>query len=207
MPTTLEAVRPIELAEIREARERIAGTIVRTPLVRLELGPDYPGYPAQAREPAADQRLQVARRRQCRGHAARVRAQARRLDDQRGKRRTRRRLRGEKSGRALHGRGDRDGAGLEARADEGARREAHSGALRCRLEGARGAFVSRSRRDVRASVRRSQFHRRPCDHGFGDSGRRARHRRGHCRHRRRRTHHRRRQRDQGAQAGDQGLGR
>src|SRR5712671_2013241 len=42
MPTTLEAVRPIDLAEIREARERIAGTIVRTPLVRLELGPDYP---------------------------------------------------------------------------------------------------------------------------------------------------------------------
>ena len=42
MPTTLEPVRPIELAEIREARERIAGTIVRTPLVRLELGPDYP---------------------------------------------------------------------------------------------------------------------------------------------------------------------
>jgi threonine dehydratase len=42
MPTTLEAVRPIDLTEIREARERIAGTIVRTPLVRLELGPDYP---------------------------------------------------------------------------------------------------------------------------------------------------------------------
>ena len=42
MPTTFETVRPIELAEIREARERIAGTIVRTPLVRLELGPGYP---------------------------------------------------------------------------------------------------------------------------------------------------------------------
>src|SRR6266446_1412611 len=42
MPTTLEAVRPVELAEIREARTRIANTIVRTPLVRLELGPDYP---------------------------------------------------------------------------------------------------------------------------------------------------------------------
>ena len=42
MSTTLEAVRPIELEEIREARERIAETIVRTPLVRLELGPDYP---------------------------------------------------------------------------------------------------------------------------------------------------------------------
>ena len=42
MPTTPEPVRPIELAEIREARVRIAGTIVRTPLVRLELGPDFP---------------------------------------------------------------------------------------------------------------------------------------------------------------------
>jgi len=42
MPTTLEAVRPIELAGIREARTRIAGTIVRTPLVRLELGDGHP---------------------------------------------------------------------------------------------------------------------------------------------------------------------
>lgn len=38
----LEPVRPIELAEIRAARERIAGTIVRTPLVRLELGAGHP---------------------------------------------------------------------------------------------------------------------------------------------------------------------
>ena len=38
----LEPVRPIELAEIKAARERIAGTILRTPLVRLELGPGYP---------------------------------------------------------------------------------------------------------------------------------------------------------------------
>src|SRR5436305_247460 len=42
MSTTLEAIRPIELAEVQEARKRIAGTIVRTPLIRLELGPDYP---------------------------------------------------------------------------------------------------------------------------------------------------------------------
>jgi threonine dehydratase len=42
MPTPLEAVRPIKLAEIRQARDRIAPTIVRTPLVRLELGPGYP---------------------------------------------------------------------------------------------------------------------------------------------------------------------
>lgn len=42
MSTTLESVRPIELAEISAARKRIANTIVRTPLVRLELGPDSP---------------------------------------------------------------------------------------------------------------------------------------------------------------------
>jgi threonine dehydratase len=42
MPATLEAVRPIELVEIRQARERIAKTIVRTPLIRLELGAGFP---------------------------------------------------------------------------------------------------------------------------------------------------------------------
>src|SRR5438045_5488934 len=42
MPTTFEAVRPVKLQEIRAARERIADTIVRTPLIRLELGPDHP---------------------------------------------------------------------------------------------------------------------------------------------------------------------
>ena len=39
---TLELVRSIQLAEIRAARERIAKTIVRTPLIRLELGPEFP---------------------------------------------------------------------------------------------------------------------------------------------------------------------
>jgi threonine dehydratase len=42
MLTTLEPVRPTALSEIRAARERIAKTIVRTPLVRLELGPEFP---------------------------------------------------------------------------------------------------------------------------------------------------------------------
>src|SRR5213595_2514007 len=42
MSTTLEPVRSIELAEIRAARRRIANTIVRTPLIRLQLGPEYP---------------------------------------------------------------------------------------------------------------------------------------------------------------------
>lgn len=38
----LEPIRPIQLSEIKQARERIAKTIVRTPLVRLELGPGFP---------------------------------------------------------------------------------------------------------------------------------------------------------------------
>src|SRR5215467_5238867 len=42
MHTMLEPVRPIELREIRAARERIAKTIVRTPLLHLELGAEFP---------------------------------------------------------------------------------------------------------------------------------------------------------------------
>lgn len=38
----IEAVRPIGLADIEQARSRIAGTVLRTPLVRLDLGPDGP---------------------------------------------------------------------------------------------------------------------------------------------------------------------
>jgi threonine dehydratase len=42
MPASPDAVRPIDLTQIQEARRRIARTVVRTPLVRLELGPGYP---------------------------------------------------------------------------------------------------------------------------------------------------------------------
>jgi len=38
----LETVRPIELSEIQEARERIAKTVVRTPLIQLQLGSGFP---------------------------------------------------------------------------------------------------------------------------------------------------------------------
>jgi threonine dehydratase len=38
----LEPVRAIQLSEIEEACKRIAQTVVRTPLIRLELGPDFP---------------------------------------------------------------------------------------------------------------------------------------------------------------------
>src|SRR5205085_1117415 len=42
MNTKLDPVRPITLDEIREARRRIADTIVRTPLIRLQLGSGFP---------------------------------------------------------------------------------------------------------------------------------------------------------------------
>jgi len=42
MAETLEPVRSVTLDEIRDARERIADVVVRTPLVRLELGSESP---------------------------------------------------------------------------------------------------------------------------------------------------------------------
>src|SRR3982751_3860917 len=38
----MDAVRRIELSEIQEARKRISGTVIRTPLIKLELGPGFP---------------------------------------------------------------------------------------------------------------------------------------------------------------------
>ena len=39
---TAPEIRPITLDDVHAARKRIAGTIIRTPLVKLELGPGYP---------------------------------------------------------------------------------------------------------------------------------------------------------------------
>ena len=38
----IEPVRPIAIEDIEEARGRIAGTVLRTPLVRLDLGKGAP---------------------------------------------------------------------------------------------------------------------------------------------------------------------
>jgi threonine dehydratase len=38
----IDPVRPIELADVEAARERISGTVLRTPLVKLDLGRDGP---------------------------------------------------------------------------------------------------------------------------------------------------------------------
>ena len=40
--STLPPIRPITLGEIEAARERIRGTVLRTPLVKLDLGPGAP---------------------------------------------------------------------------------------------------------------------------------------------------------------------
>jgi threonine dehydratase len=42
MAESLDPVRPITLSEVREARERIGGIVMRTPLIRLELGSGFP---------------------------------------------------------------------------------------------------------------------------------------------------------------------
>jgi threonine dehydratase len=42
MSASAAAVRPIALEEVREAQRRISGTILRTPLVRLQLGAEFP---------------------------------------------------------------------------------------------------------------------------------------------------------------------
>src|SRR3954453_16202184 len=42
LSAAIEPVRPITLQDIREARQRIAGTAIRTPLVKLELGAGFP---------------------------------------------------------------------------------------------------------------------------------------------------------------------
>lgn len=84
---TLAPIRPITLAEIEAAQTRIAGTVLRTPLVKLDLGAGRAGADLRPlRKPAADQPLlQDPWRGQCRGDAERSRQKARRnLDDQRG---------------------------------------------------------------------------------------------------------------------------
>ena len=132
LPTMLDPVRPIALDDIRAAQKRIAGTVMRTPLVRLELGAGYPDIRLKL------ENLQPINAYKLRGAANAVamlprrRTQARRVDDQRRQRGAGRRLCGAQGGRAVHGGGDRNGAGSEDGAHAGARRAA--GASRRSIE-------------------------------------------------------------------------
>ena len=130
-----EPVRPIALNEIMEARERIAGTVLRTPLVKLDLGTGGPDIYLKL------ENLQPINAYKLRGAANAVRdsagrrAQAWRVDDQRRQCRAGRRLCGAHGRRAVHRRGDRDRAADQARAHARARREARAGVLRRGLAG------------------------------------------------------------------------
>ena len=160
-----------------------------------------PRHPPQAREPAADQRLQAARRGQCRGHAVGVRAQARRLDDQRRQRRPGRRLCGATGGRAVHGR--RRSRPRRRRRSSGCGRSAR-GSCRCPYDVAWKALEDRAYPGVEGTFMHPfddhDFIAGHAHDGSRDPRGRARHRRRDRRHRRRRAHHRRRQRDQGARS-------
>ena len=38
----MKPLAPVSIAQIRRARENLVGSVLRTPLVRLELGPGFP---------------------------------------------------------------------------------------------------------------------------------------------------------------------
>ena len=134
----IEAVRPIALKDIEEARERIAGTVLRTPLVRLDLGPGGPDIRLKL------ENLQPTNAYKIRGAANAVGklsdggARAGRLDGERRQCGAGRRLCGARGRHSLHRRRDRDRAADQARPDGGARREDRSRPLRYRLEGGHG---------------------------------------------------------------------
>jgi threonine dehydratase len=63
-----EPVRPIALADIEQARARIATTVLRTPLVRLDLGPGGPDVRLKLENLQPTNSYKI-RRRQCGGEA------------------------------------------------------------------------------------------------------------------------------------------
>ena len=176
MSRPLDPVRPIALADIEAARARIAGTILRTPLVRLEFGSRVPRHPAQAGEPAADQRLQAARRGQRGRHAQRGRRAEGVWTISAGN-----------AGQGVAYAARAAGVPCTVVAIETAptSKLERMRALGAKLvlvsyDGAWKALEDRAfpgrRGHVRAPLRRSQFHRRPRHHGSGDSRGCARHR-------------------------------
>ena len=139
---TLEAVRPIELSEIREARGRIAGTILRTPLVRLELGPDYP-----------DIRLKLENLQPINAYKLRGAANAVAMLSETERTRGVWTISAGNAGQGVAYAARKAGVPCTVVAIEtapaakiermrGARRETHSGAVRGRVEGPRRPFIS-----------------------------------------------------------------
>ena len=207
MPTTLEPVRPITLDEIQEARVRIAGTVVRTPLVRLELGPDLP-----------DIRLKLENLQPISAYKLRGAANAVALLSASERARGVWTISAGNAGQGVAYAARKAGVPCTVVAIETApaAKIERMKALGAKLilvpfavawkaledrafPGAEGTFVH--------PFDDHNFIAGHGDDGVGDRGRRARRRRRHRRHRRRRTHHGRGQRGQGAQAPGQGLRR
>ena len=202
----VEAVRPIALADIEEARERIAGTVLRTPLVRLDLGPDGPDIRLKL------ENLQPTNAYKIRGAANAV-----------GRLSGAERARGVwtvSAGNAgqgvayaaprgrhpLHRGRDRDRAADQARPHGGARRDDRPGAP-TKSPGRRSPTMSLTAWTACSSIRSTITISSPATRTMGleileDAPDIAR---GHHRDRRRRADHRRRQRDQGAAARHQNI--
>ncbi len=118
----VEAVRPIALKDIEDARERIAGTVLRTPLVRLDLGPGGPDIRLKLENLQPTNSYKIRGAANAVGRLERRGAGARRVDGERGQCRPGRRFCGARGRHSLHGGGDRDRAADQARPDGGARR-------------------------------------------------------------------------------------
>ena len=203
----IDPVRPITLAEIREARARIADTIVRTPLVRLELGPGYP-----------DIRLKLENLQPINAYKLRGAANAVAMLPDAARSRGVWTISAGNAGQGVAYAARKAGVPCTVVAIETApaskleRMKALGATLvPVSYTAAWKALEERSYPGVEGTfvhpVRRPQLHRGPRDDGVGDPRGRARHGRGDCRHRRRRAHRRGRQRHQGASARHQGVGR
>ena len=198
-------VRPIDLSQIRAARERIAGTILRTPLVRLELGPGFPDIAKNWRTSSRSTPTSCGRGQCGRAALSRSGTPARCLDGE---------CRNAGQGVAYAARAagvpcsvvvieTAPAAKMERMRALGAKLIPVPYEVACAvgdaIEGVEGTLVH--------PFDDHNFIAGPCDHGLGDSGGRTRNRRGYCGDRRRWPSHRRGQCDQGAATQNQDLGR
>ena len=187
-----DAIRPITLDEIRAARTRIAGTITRTPLVRLELGAGFP-----------DIRLKLENLQPINSFKLRGAANAVAMLSDAERRRGVWTISAGNAGQGVAYAARKAGvpctvvvietapvAKIERMKALGATPGAR--ALSRRLEGAGGAHLSRHRGHLRPSLRRPQFHRRQRHRRPRDPRGRARCRGRHRRPWWRRADHRRR---------------
>ena len=140
----IDPVRPISIDDIEAARKRIAGTVLRTPLVKLDLrrlADPISASSSKTSSPPTHTRSAAA---PMRSLHYRTRTSARRLDHQRRQCGPGRRLRRQGVRHSLHRRRDRDRAADQARPDARARREHRAGVLRPRMGGGRDARISRA---------------------------------------------------------------